>query len=248
MKLLKLGLLLMFAAALCAPVLAQKPGSVFEGDQEPKYASSRRLDDLSDQLARAAENLADEVYRDYINRGNRTDLEAVFLAQQFNASADLFYKLVRDRRSTQELRQATTILQDLHRRGSASAQRNRWFNVQRNLDDINRELNFGGGTGGDGRNGRVTWRGTVDDRVQLIIRDDYIETRTLGGQEYNDANYNFTNYLPRRRVSLSLNKRRGRGDVRIVQQPAQFNDWTAIVEIRDNRGGADGYEFELIWQ
>ena len=257
MKLVKSILFLLVTLTLAAPVWAQKTGSVF-GQDGSNRASSRRLDDLSEALARQAESLSDNIYRDYTTRnntfGNRNDLDAVFLAEQFNASADLFYKMVRDRRPTQDLRQAANILQELYRRGSGSSQRNYWDTVRRSLDDIARELNAtgsGGNTGGgndDGSGGQLTWRGTVDDYVQLVIRDDYLETRVLGGQDYNNADYNFTSRLPRRRVNVTANKLRGRGDVRVVQQPSQNNDWTAIVEIRDKKSGADQFEVQINWQ
>jgi hypothetical protein len=258
MKLVKSILFLLAALALAAPVWAQKGGSVF-GQDGSNRVSSRRLDDLSEQLAREAETLSDNVYRDYSNRnnsyGNRNDVDAIFLAEQFNAGADLFYKMVRDRRSTQDLRQAANLLQDLYRRGNNSSQRNNWNNVQRSLDDIARELNAYGNNNGNngggwdnGGNGQLSWRGTVDDYVQLVIRDDYVETRVLGGQDYNNADYRFSAPLPRRRVNVNVNKLRGRGDVRVAQQPSQFNDWTAIIEIRDKKSGADQFEVEINWR
>ena len=262
------------ALILASPALAQK-GGIFDDQDETvgaNRASSRQLTTLSETLARQAEEISDTIYSDY-NRdnnrggGNRNSIQEVFAAEQFNASADLFYKMVGDRRSTNELRQAATLLQESFRRVSTSCQRNRWSDAQRTLDSIAQELNVNGGygngnggngngngngnggngNGGNGRSGRVTWRGTVDDNVQLIIRDDYIEVRTIGGTEYSNATYNFTNALPRQRINLALNRQSGRGEVRLVQQPSRDNDWTAIVEIRDSKSGADNYAFELAW-
>lgn len=263
--------LVVCATVLAVPAWAQKNGGIFDDENpNPNFASSRRLDELSQQLARQAEEISDAVYSDYTrnnnnnnggrgNRGgfgNRNNLQQVFDAQQLNAHADLFYKMVRDRRSTGDLRQAANLLQDSFRRANTNSSRNRWNEAQRTLDDISRELNNGGSGNGGGGNGggyggpgRLTWRGTVDDLVQLRVRDNYLETRTLSGTEYNNANYNFTgNRLPRQRVNLSVNMTRGRGNVNIVEQPSQFNDWTAVVEIRDARGGADDYVIELVWQ
>jgi len=33
----------------------------------------------------------------------------------------------------------------------------------------------------------------------------------------------------------------------VVQQPAVWNGFTAVVRIRDARGGPDRYDLELIW-
>ncbi len=260
------------ALLIASPALAQKSGGIFDDQDETvgtNRASSRQLTTLSETLARQAEEISDTIYSDY-NRnnnrggGNRSGVQEVFAAEQFNASADLFYKMVGDRRSTNELRQAATLLQESFRRVSTSGQRNRWSEAQRTLDSIAQELNVNGGygngngngnggygngngNGGNARSGRVTWRGTVDDNVQLVIRDNYIEVRTIGGTEYSNATYNFTNALPRQRINLSLNRQSGRGEVRLVQQPSRDNDWTAIVEIRDSKSGADNYAFELTW-
>jgi hypothetical protein len=224
-------------------------------------AQSYRLNSLSEQLSTQANDLAERSYTDYTNSrfSNRSNIETLFLAQQFSASANVFRRMVRDSRRNAELRDAAAILSDLSRRGGGSggySRSSQWQDVQRTLDDILRELNVGGGIGGgggggrgdDGRtSGRLRWRGTVDDDVQLVIRDENVEVRTIGGSEYNDASYNFTSPLPRRRVTVSAVKIRGRGEVRVLQQPSRDNDFTAVVQVRDPSGGAKEYEIEVSW-
>jgi hypothetical protein len=95
--------------------------------------------------------------------------------------------------------------------------------------------------------GRMTWRGTVDDDVRIRIRGGAAEVETIGGTPYYDAVTNFTNSLPPRRVSVTVVKRRGRGELFVEQQPSRENDYTAVVRIRDSRGGASEYEFDLSW-
>jgi len=48
-------------------------------------------------------------------------------------------------------------------------------------------------------------------------------------------------------VDVRLEKKHGRENIEIVQQPSRNNDFTAVVQIRDKKGGSDDYEFELIW-
>ena len=231
----------------------------------PAPAQSYRLNNLSEQLESQSNDLAERSYGDYSNSSfsNRGDLDALYLAEQFSASARLFHRMVSDRRRDSELRDAAAILADLLGRADRDfSRRNRWSDVRRTFDDIQRELNLGtgGGFGGGRRDdegrrndegrttGRLRWRGTVDDNVQLVIRDDQVEVRTIGGSEYHDATFNFTSPLPRRRgVQVSVNKLDGRGDVRVLQQPSRDNDFTAIVEIRDSKGGARQYEIEVVW-
>lgn len=225
----------------------------------PALAQSYRLNSLSEQLATQASDLAERSYTDYSNStfSNRTDVEALYLAQQFSASANVFRRMVRDSRRTSELRDAAQIMSEQVRRaGGNFSRRSQWNDVQRTLEDILRELSGlgspggggGGGRGDEGRTtGRVRWRGTVDDDVHLVIRDNQVEVRTIGGSPYYNATFNFTSPLPRRRVNVSAVRLRGRGDVRVIQQPSRDNDFTAVVQIRDPSGGAREYEIEASW-
>lgn len=229
-------------------------------------AQSYRLNSLAEQLATQAQDLAERTYSDYTNGGfrSRSDVETLYLAQQFSASANLFRRMLRDNRRESELKDAATMLSDLVRRaGSNYSQRSQWNSVERTLDDIQSELGRGGyggggygggggggggyGGGGGGNTGRVRWRGMVDDEVNLVIRDDSIEVRTIGGSEYNNGTYNFTSPLPRRRMTVSVNKLNGRGDVVVLQQPSRDNNFTAVIQIRDSKGGARDYDIEVRW-
>jgi len=95
--------------------------------------------------------------------------------------------------------------------------------------------------------GRMTWRGRVDDDVRIKIRGGSADVETIGGSPYYDAQPNFSNSLPNRRVTVRLTEKRGRGDIFIEQQPTRENDFTAIVRIKDPKGGASDYAFTLEW-
>lgn len=224
-----------------------------------QFGQSNRLTDLASRLSRDADDFADSSYNGFTNnsRAFRNDVEAVMLAYQFAGASRIFYRMVVDRRRNQDLRDAFDMLQNLSRSVDRNnVQRNNWYNIQRSLQDISRELNYdsssGGGGGnqfpGDsGRGGRMTWRGRVDDDVRIRIRGGSAEIETIGGTEYNDGQSNFYNSLPNRRVTVRLTQKRGRGDIFIEQQPSRENDFTAIVRIKDPKGGASDYEFELQW-
>lgn len=216
--------------------------------------SNNRLNDLAARLSREAGEFADQNYSSYTNsfRNNRTDIEAVMLTQQFAASAQIFYRMVVDRRRNQELREAFDLLSQMARSVERNnLQRNSWFNIQRLISDIAREVSSDSGGGGQypdtGRGGRMTWRGRVDDDVRIRIRGGSADVETIGGTPYQDSQPNFFNSLPPRRVTVRLTNKRGRGEIFIEQQPSRENDFTAIVRIRDPRGGASDYEFELTW-
>jgi hypothetical protein len=241
------SLLLVFAVLLFA-----SPGM-------SQFTPQNRLTDLAGRLSRDAADFADSTYSNFTNnqRASRTDTEAVMLAHQFAGASQIFYRMVVDRRRNQDLRDAFDLLQNLARSVERNnVQQSNWSNIQRSLSDISRELSSGGGGGGGGggqfpdsgnRSGRMTWRGRVDDDVRIRIRGGSADVETIGGSAYYDAQPNFSNSLPNRRVTVRLTEKRGRGEIFIEQQPTRENDFTAIVRIRDSKGGASEYAFTLEW-
>ena len=225
-----------------------------------QFGQSNRLTDLASRLSRDAEDFADSSYNGFSNnsRVSRNDTEAVMQAYQFAGASRIFYRMTVDRRRNQDLRDAFDLLQNLARSVERnSGQRNTWLNIQRSMTDIARELNLdssnsgGGGGGGQypdsNRSGRMTWRGRVDDDVRVKIRGGSADVETLGGTPYYDGQPNFSNSLPYRRVTVRLTEKRGRGEILIEQQPSRENDFTAVIRIRDTRGGASEYAFTLEW-
>ena len=223
-----------------------------------QFGQSNRLIDLADRLSRDARAFADATYNGYTNSfrgGNRSEIEAVMLSQQFAASAEIFSRMVADRRRNQDLRDAYSLLQDLARSVDRNnTQRNAWSTVQRTMNDLARELNYDSSNGGGGnqppdtgRGGRMTWKGRVDDDVRIVIRGGQADVETIGGTPYHDSQPNFSASLPSRRVNVRLTVRRSRGEVYIEQQPSRENDFAAVIRIKDPRGGASDYEFELSW-
>jgi hypothetical protein len=223
-----------------------------------QFGQSNRLNELAARLSREAADFADQNYNDYStsSRNARNDIEAVMLSQQFAAAARMFDRMVSDRRRRAELRDAFDVLSNLARSVERNNfQRNTWPNVQRLMSDISGELNNDPSYGGPGdhypgsgdSSGRMTWRGRVDDDVRIKIRGGSAEVETIGGTPYYDGQPNFFNSLPNRRVTVRLTAKRGRGEIFIEQQPSRENDFTAIIRIKDPKGGASQYEFELQW-
>ena len=222
-----------------------------------QFGQTNRLSDQAGELSREAGNFADASYGNFTNnsRALRNDIEAVMLAHQFSGAAQIFYRMVVDRRRPQDLRDAFDMLQNLARTVERNnGQRNSWYNVQRLMTDISRELGSGPGGGGQyppdsggSRSGSMSWRGRVDDDVRIRIRGGTANVETIGGTPYYDGQANFSDSLPNRRVTVRLTQQRGRGSIVIEQQPSRENDFTAIVRIRDTRGGASDYQFTIEW-
>ena len=97
------------------------------------------------------------------------------------------------------------------------------------------------------QSGSMEWRGTVDDVVQIRIRNRNAQTRHVSGREYYDADFSFNGRAPRRNSNVRVDKRDGRGRVFIVQQPNRRNNFTTLVQIVDSKGGTDRYRFNLYW-
>src|ERR1043165_8802977 len=178
-----------------------------------QFNPQNRLTDLSDRLSRESQDFADQSYNNFTNnqRAFRNDLEAVMMAHQFAGASRIFYRMVVDRRRPQDLRDAFDILQNLARsveRGNV--QRTNWYNIQRSMSDISRELSYNGPGDGNqyppdtGRGGRMTWRGRVDDDVRIRIRGGSVDVETIGGTAYDNGQPNFYNSLPPRRETGGL--------------------------------------------
>jgi len=220
-------------------------------------AAPARIESLAERLEQTSQSLASDSYRGFVDRdrGNRADVEALFLVQQFHAGAALLNRMVRDRRPVSELRDAMAMLTDQVRSSSRFGfGRNAWQDMSRTLDEMARELNSGGGWGGhdEGRppnavTGRMRWKGRVDDRVQIFVQGSDASSRLISGSPVANGISNFTSPLPQRPVVISLKKLKGRGSMEIIQQPSRSNGFTAVIEIYDSKGGSEEYEFEITW-
>ena len=95
--------------------------------------------------------------------------------------------------------------------------------------------------------GSMEWRGTVDDSIQVVIRNRNARIRHINGRFIDDARFNFDGRAPRNNSDVRVEKRDGRGRVFVVQRPSRRNNFTTIVQIDDPKGGSDRYRFTLYW-
>ena len=121
---------------------------------------------------------------------------------------------------------------------------------RRGRDPRDRDDRGGWGPRGDpnGSGGVLRWSGRVDDVVELRISGRRVDAITRSGQRVEEVNSAVRGSgLPSRTVSVSIDRHQGRGSVQLVQQPAAWNDYTAVVRIHDPQGGASWYEFSVFW-
>ncbi len=96
--------------------------------------------------------------------------------------------------------------------------------------------------------GRCIIRVRIDDESDVELRGDRVLLRTLTGRPGRDDGSECSQPLPAGGFSkFAFRGIDGRGEVRLVQEPRLGNGWTAIVAIRDKKGGDEGYTFELSW-
>lgn len=96
-------------------------------------------------------------------------------------------------------------------------------------------------------NGSASWSGRVDDRANIIITGNQIYAENVSGNGVQTTNQNMSGMLPRRTANITARRASGRGDVRVIQQPSRENNFTAIVQIFDQKSGADNYRVDINW-
>jgi hypothetical protein len=102
--------------------------------------------------------------------------------------------------------------------------------------------------GRDDVDGMLRWTGAVDDEVEIRIQGRNVDTRTLSGNGTRDVRANINGRaLPRRDLQVRVRERQGRGTVTVVQQPGQWNGYTAVIRVRDRQGGFGYYDFDVTW-
>jgi hypothetical protein len=100
----------------------------------------------------------------------------------------------------------------------------------------------------DNFDGMLRWSGAVDDEVEIRIQGRNVDTRTLSGNGARDVRANLNGRaLPRRDLQVRVRERQGRGTVTVVQQPGQWNGYTAVIRVRDRQGGFGYYDFDVSW-
>ena len=109
-----------------------------------------------------------------------------------------------------------------------------------------------GGWGRDtDRNGAslLRWSGDVDDALEIRIRGNDVDYRTLSGRPVRNVRANLMRGgLPRDDVYVTVTDQSGRGSVSVVQQPTSRNNYTAVIRVYDPRSGYGDYRFDVSYR
>ena len=98
-----------------------------------------------------------------------------------------------------------------------------------------------------GRSDQVKWSGRVDEEAIISCQAKSCVSSVTRGAPVAAERFRFSRPLPNRDVEVSLEEAQGRGEVRLVEQPRQRNNYTARVSIRDLQAGMGEYSFTLVW-
>jgi hypothetical protein len=100
---------------------------------------------------------------------------------------------------------------------------------------------------GPEKNDQVAWTGRVDGSVVVSCHKQSCVSSVEQGAPVADEHFKFSRPLPDRDTEVRLEDPEGRGEVRLIEQPRQRNNYTARVSIHDPQGGAGEYSFALVW-
>ncbi len=90
------------------------------------------------------------------------------------------------------------------------------------------------------------WTGRVDDAIEIRIRGQQLDYRTLSGDEPEDIHSNLAPYgLPMDYANVRIHQLEGRGTVTLVQQPNAENNFMAVLRIYDPQPRTGFYDFDL---
>ena len=101
---------------------------------------------------------------------------------------------------------------------------------------------------GSRQTGKLAWSGRVDEQAIVSCHDKTCSSTAERGGPVAEEHFKFSRPLPHSDVEVTLEDDAGRGDIRLVEQPRESNNYTARVSIRDPQGGSGEYSFTLIWK
>ncbi|MGA2213225.1 MAG: hypothetical protein ABSH31_08125 [Bryobacteraceae bacterium] len=94
---------------------------------------------------------------------------------------------------------------------------------------------------------KLTWSGRVEHAAVIDCRKQTCVSRSEHGTPVANEHFKFSKPLPGRDTEVRLEGQDGRGEIRLIEQPRESNQYTARVAIHDPLAGATDYSFTLAW-
>lgn len=93
----------------------------------------------------------------------------------------------------------------------------------------------------------LEWSGRVDTVIRISIHGDAAHVTAIGSPDVGVGTLRVLHGMPQEPGTVGVQLTGGRGIVQIEQQPSSANDYTAVVRIADQSGGADSYRLVETW-
>jgi hypothetical protein len=95
----------------------------------------------------------------------------------------------------------------------------------------------------------IVWRGEVDGTIDISLRHRSVQVNVVSGRSLRREHRDFRvqGFLPARALTTRLESVEGPGTIEVVQQPAEANNFTAVVRISNPNPGRAEFRFTLAW-
>lgn len=94
----------------------------------------------------------------------------------------------------------------------------------------------------------LRWSGSVDNEVEIRLQGRRMDERVLSGGMIRDERSSVMGGIPNRDAQLVITQAQGRGQVYIAQQPSAYNNYTAVIRVKDPQGGYGFYDFQVAYR
>ena len=139
--------------------------------------------------------------------------------------------------------------------------RQMWTGIQSDLNQVgsNNSTNYNSSNNNAGsttdynsgqvsNSGHFQWQGLVDGTDNIRLQGSNVNVTHLSAGRIQQATHQLSAGLPYSPVQVTMNKIRGRGQIRLLEQPTASNNYTAVVQVNDQAiPGSGWYEFTLDW-
>ncbi|MHB8652550.1 MAG: peptidoglycan-binding domain-containing protein [Terriglobia bacterium] len=203
------------------------------------------------------------------------DLDLLLQANSFMNAAAWYQQATTSAPNDEGSRIAGDILQSSAQRVNTSLQsaqdnsqfRQMWAGIQSDLNQVgvnnsNNSNSINNNNSNNDNSGQVTdynagqvsstghfqWQGLVDGSDNIRLQGSNVNVTHLSAGLIQEASHQLSAALPYSPVQVTLSKVRGRGQIRLLEQPTASNNYTAVVQVDDqSEQGNAWYEFTLDW-
>lgn len=186
-----------------------------------------------------------------------SDLDLLLQVDSFSNAANWYEQAIRNAPNDEAatvaarilVRSAQRVEGDLPNARENQQFRDAWASIQSDLNQIGVNNSTDNNSGQVSGPGHLQWQGIVDGTDNILLRGSSVQMSHLKSGSVQQASYQLPGPpLPLRSVTVTLRKVRGRGEIRLLEQPSAANSYTAVVQVNDQ--GYEGnawYEFTLDW-